>query len=97
MVPHLSEELWEMLGYSGGLWQEKWPDHDPKLAKDTEVEVVVQVNGRVRGKFLAPAGLQEADLVERATVEQSVAPHLSGKRIVKKIVVPDKLVNLVIV
>jgi leucyl-tRNA synthetase len=51
----------------------------------------------VRGKFLAPAGLQEADLVERATVEQSVAPHLSGKRIVKKIVVPDKLVNLVIV
>jgi leucyl-tRNA synthetase len=97
MVPHLSEELWEMLGHSGGLWQEKWPDHDPKLAKDTEVEVVVQVNGRVRGKFLAPAGLQEADLVERATVEQSVAPHLSGKRIVKKIVVPDKLVNLVIV
>jgi leucyl-tRNA synthetase len=96
MVPHLAEELWEMLGHSGGLWREKWPDYDPKLAKDTEVEVVVQVNGRVRGKFLAPAGLKEADLVERATFEQSVVPHLNGKRIVKKIVVPDKLVNLVV-
>jgi len=96
MVPHLSEELWEMLGHSGGLWRQKWPDHDAKLAKDTEVEVVVQVNGRVRGKFLAPAGLQEADLVKRATSEASVAPHLSGKRIVKQIVVPDKLVNLVV-
>jgi leucyl-tRNA synthetase len=96
MVPHLAEELWEMLGHPGGLWQEKWPDHDPKLAKETEVEVVVQVNGRVRGKFLAPAGLREEDLVERATIEQSVVAHLSGKRIVKKIVVPDKLVNLVV-
>jgi leucyl-tRNA synthetase len=96
MVPHLAEELWEMLGHPGGLWQKKWPDHDPKLAKETEVEVVVQVNGRVRGKFLAPAGLREEDLVERATIEQSVVAHLSGKRIVKKIVVPDKLVNLVV-
>jgi leucyl-tRNA synthetase len=96
MVPHLAEELWEMLGHPDGLWMEKWPEFDPKLAKETEVEVVVQVNGRVRGKFLAPAGLQEADLVERATIEQSVVAHLSGKRIVKKIVVPDKLVNLVV-
>jgi leucyl-tRNA synthetase len=96
MVPHLAEELWEMLGHAGGLWQEKWPDHDPKLARETEVEVVVQVNGRVRGKFLAPAGLHEAALVDRATSEQSVTAHLSGKRIVKKIVVPDKLVNLVV-
>jgi leucyl-tRNA synthetase len=96
MVPHLAEELWEMLGHTGGLWQEKWPDHDPKLARETEVEVVVQVNGRVRGKFLAPAGLHEAALVDRATSEQSVTAHLSGKRIVKKIVVPDKLVNLVV-
>ncbi len=96
MVPHLAEELWEMLGHRDGLWPVKWPDFDPKLAKETEVEVVVQVNGRVRGKFLAPAGLREADLVDRATSQQSVTAHLSGKRIVKKIVVPDKLVNLVV-
>ena len=96
MVPHLAEELWEMLGHTNGLWQEKWPDFDPKLAKETEVEVVVQVNGRVRGKFLAPAGLHEDDLVRRATEEQSVTAHLSGKRLVKKIVIPDKLVNLVV-
>ena len=96
MVPHLAEELWEMLGHSGGLWQQRWPDFDPKLAKETEVEVVVQVNGRVRGKFLAHAGLPEGDLVERATSEPSVRAHLNGKRIVKKIVVPDKLVNLVV-
>jgi leucyl-tRNA synthetase len=96
MVPHLAEELWEMLGHGDGLQQEKWPDFDLELAKDTEVEVVIQVNGRVRGKFLAPAGLRETDLVDRAISEQSVTAHLSGKRIVKRIVIQDKLVNLVV-
>ncbi len=60
MTPHLAEELWEMLGHSEGLWTVGWPVFDAKLARDEEVEVVVQVNGRVRGKLKVAAGLGEA-------------------------------------
>jgi leucyl-tRNA synthetase len=96
MTPHLSEELWEMLGHTDGLWKTAWPAFDPELARDAEVEIVVQVNGRVRAKLTVPAGLGEADLVPKALAEPAVAQHINGKRVVKQIVVPDKLVNLVV-
>ncbi len=96
MTPHLSEELWEMLGHSGGLSQVRWPAFNPELARDEEVEVVVQVNGRVRGKLKVPAGTPKEELLSRAKQEQFVRQHVNGKRIVKEIVVPDKLVNLVV-
>jgi leucyl-tRNA synthetase len=60
MTPHLGEELWEMLGHREGLWTVAWPDFDPELARDEEVEVVVQVNGRVRARLKVAAGLGEA-------------------------------------
>ena len=60
MTPHLAEELWEMLGHTGGLWIVKWPAFNAELAKEDEVEIVVQVNGRVRGKLVVAAGLSEA-------------------------------------
>ena len=96
MTPHLAEELWEMLGHREGLWTIPWPDFDPELARDEEVEVVVQVNGRVRARLKVAAGLGEADLVPKALAEPAVAQHINGKRVVKQIVVPDKLVNLVV-
>jgi leucyl-tRNA synthetase len=96
MTPHLAEELWEMLGHTTGLSNASWPAFDPALARDEEVEVVVQVNGRVRAKLTVRAGLGEADLVPKALAEPAVAAHINGKRIVKQIVVPDKLVNLVV-
>jgi leucyl-tRNA synthetase len=96
MTPHLAEELWEMLGHKEGLWTVAWPDFDPDLARDEEVEVVVQVNGRVRARLRVAAGLGEADLVPKALAEPAVAQHIDGKRLVKQIVVPDKLVNLVV-
>jgi len=96
MTPHLAEELWEMLGHKEGLWTVPWPDFDPELARDEEVEVVVQVNGRVRARLKVAAGLGEADLVPKALAEPAVAQHINGKRVVKQIVVPDKLVNLVV-
>jgi leucyl-tRNA synthetase len=96
MVPHLAEELWEMLGHANGLWNQRWPEYDAALAKEEEVEVVVQVNGRVRGRIRVAAGLSEAEVVARAVEEKGVAQHLDGKRVVKRIVVPDKLVNLVV-
>jgi leucyl-tRNA synthetase len=96
MTPHLAEQLWEMLGHSDGLWNARWPDFDPELARDEEVEVVVQVNGRVRATLKVAAGLAEAELVPKALAEPAVARHVDGKRVVKRIVVPDKLVNLVV-
>jgi len=91
MTPHLAEELWEMLGHKEGLWMVAWPDFDPELARDEEVEVVVQVNGRVRARLKVAAGLGEADIVPKALAEPAVAQHINGKRVVKQIVVPDKL------
>jgi len=96
MTPHLSEELWEMLGHADGLWTVSWPAFNPELARDEEVEIVVQVNGRVRGRLKAPAGLGEEEIVTRALAEHFVAHHINGKRIAKRIFVPDKLLNLVI-
>jgi leucyl-tRNA synthetase len=96
MTPHLAEELWEMLGHAGGLWVVKWPAFNAELAKEDEVEIVVQVNGRVRGKLVVAAGLSEAGVVAKALADPGVAHHLGGKRVVKRIVVPNKLVNLVV-
>jgi len=96
MTPHLAEELWEMLGYTDGLWKASWPAFDPDLAREEEVEVVVQVNGRVRGRLKVPAGLAESELVTRAMAERFVAQHINGKRVVKRVFVPDKLLNLVV-
>jgi leucyl-tRNA synthetase len=96
MVPHLAEELWDMLGHTNGLWTERWPDYNAELARAEEVEVAVQVNGRVRGRVRVAAGLGEEEVVARALEDAAIRPHVAGKRIVKRIVVPDKLVNLVV-
>jgi leucyl-tRNA synthetase len=96
MTPHIAAELWEMLGHEEGQWTAAWPAFDAELARETEVEIVVQVNGRVRGKLKVAAGMTEDQLIPLATGEPSVAPHLNGKRVVKHIFVADKLVNLVV-
>jgi leucyl-tRNA synthetase len=96
MTPHLAEELWEMLGHKDGLWTVAWPAFREDLARDEEVEIVVQVNGRVRGKIKVPAGTAEDEIVKMAQVDPGIAHHLAGKRIVKRIFVPDKLLNLVV-
>jgi leucyl-tRNA synthetase len=99
MTPHLSEELWEMLGHDDGLWNAKWPDlieEQIELAKAEEVEIPVQVNGRLRGKVKVAVGAGEEEVVKLAKAEPSVAHHLNGKRIVKTIFVPDKLLNFVV-
>jgi leucyl-tRNA synthetase len=99
MTPHLAEELWEMLGHADGLLKAEWPtlvEAQKVLARVEEVEEVVQVNGRVRARMMVSAGLGEAELVPKALAIPAVAQHINGKRVVKQIVVPDKLVNLVV-
>jgi leucyl-tRNA synthetase len=96
MAPHIAEELWEMLGHAEGLWMTGWPAFKAEFAREEEVEVVVQVNGRVRGKLRVPAGLAESELVARAMAEQFVTQHINGRRVVKHVFLPDKLLNLVV-
>jgi leucyl-tRNA synthetase len=96
MTPHLAEELWEMLGHTNGLWTESWPSFNAELAKDEAVEIVVQVNGRVRAKLKVAAGLGQEEVLKLAKQDAAVASYLEAKRILKVIYVQDKLLNLVI-
>ena len=96
MTPHLAEELWEMLGHTGGLWTAGWPAFDEALTREEEVEIPVQVNGRLRGKVKVAVGTGGDDVEKLAQADQVIAPHLAGKAIVKRIFVPDKLLNLVV-
>jgi leucyl-tRNA synthetase len=99
MTPHIAEEMWEMLGNTDGLWNAPWPilaNEQLELAKDNEVEIPVQVNGRVRATLRVPTNISEADIVPKALAIPAVARHLDGKRIVKQIYVPNRLLNLVV-
>jgi len=96
MAPHIAEEFWQMLGHGGGLARASWPAYNHELAREEMVEVVVQVNGRVRARLECEAGLPEDVLVSRAKSDPRVSQWLDGKPLRKTIVVPDKLVNLVV-
>jgi leucyl-tRNA synthetase len=94
-APHMAEELWQRLGHER-LWATPWPDADPTFLERETFELVVQVNGRVRGRVEVPAGIGEDELVERAKELPRVAAHLDGKEPKQTIVVPGRLVNLVV-
>lgn len=96
MAPHLTEELWERLGNERTLVDSPWPTWDEDLARDEVVVVVLQVNGRVRGRLEAPAGLDAAELEERARRNAGVMRHLDGREVRRVVTVADKLVNFVV-
>jgi leucyl-tRNA synthetase len=96
MTPHISEELWQILGHSKTLIHESWPRYSEDLAREDVFEVIVQVNGRLRGKLSTEAGISEADIIALAKADEKVAKEIAGKQIVKTIVVPNKLVNIVV-
>jgi leucyl-tRNA synthetase len=96
MTPHIAEEMWETLGHPGGLSTAGWPAANRELAKDDELEIPVQVNGRLRGKLKVPAGTGQEHLLELAQAEHAISQHIDGRRIVKVVHVPDKLLNLVV-
>jgi leucyl-tRNA synthetase len=96
MVPYLAHELWEMTGEKSNLLKAPWPKYDPALAAEDEIEIPVQVNGKLRGLVVVPADATN-DLVEQAALaDAKVKASIAGKQIVKKIVVPGKLVNIVV-
>ena len=93
-APHIAEELWAALGHSR-LWAEPWPVADESLLERDTVQLVCQVNGKVRDRIEVPAGLPDDELVARARASERVQAHLNGKE-PKVFVVPDKLVNFVV-
>jgi leucyl-tRNA synthetase len=95
-APHVTAELWEVLGHDDRLWQQPWPEADPALLVHETFELVIQVNGKVRDRMEVPAGLPDDELAERAKASERVRAHLDGKEIRQTIVVPGKLVNLVV-
>jgi leucyl-tRNA synthetase len=95
-APHLAEELWERLGRPYSVHQQSWPQWDRELAADEQIELVVQVNGKLRDRLLVSPGLDEAQVREAALASEKVQSALAGKPVRKLIVVPDKLVNVVV-
>ncbi len=95
-APHLTEELWHRMGKEGSVHTQAWPKYDPEAIIADVVEVVVQVNGKVRDHIQVPAGATRDDLAARALASDRVQSFIAGKEIVKTVVVPDKLVNLVV-
>jgi len=95
-APHLAEELWAVLGQTGSIFSARWPTFDERLAAAGDVEVVVQVNGKVRGRVTVRRGASEAQVVELALRDESVRKFVDGQAIKKTIFVPDRLVNLVV-
>jgi leucyl-tRNA synthetase len=93
-APHIAEELWERLGHER-LWEHAWPEADPALLEQDTVEVVVQVNGRIRDRLHVPPDMPEEELVALARDSERVQSHLDGSEVARTIVVPGKLVNFV--
>ena len=94
-APHLSEELWQVLGHTESLAYEPWPVHDPDKIVESEIEIPVQVNGKLRAKIRVPADAGKDDLQKLAESDASVQEQLAGKTVRKAIVVPGRMVNFV--
>jgi leucyl-tRNA synthetase len=96
-APHLCEELWAKLGHDQSIFVTgRWPTYDERLAAEEAVELVVQVNGKVRARLAAPRGIVEQDAVARALADEAVRRFVDGKPIRKTVYVPDRLVNIVV-
>ena len=96
IIPHVTEELWSMLGEENTIAYEKWPTYDESKIKDDSYEMVVQVNGKVRGKIEISSNTSEEEMVDIALGIPNVNANIQGKEIIKVIVIPKKLVNIVV-
>ena len=95
-APHISSELWQQLGNNNFIEESGWPEWDEEMLKTSEIQIVVQVNGKLRGKIKISAELEKQQILEKAKQGENVAKFLADKEIVKEIVVPGKLINFVV-
>jgi leucyl-tRNA synthetase len=95
--PHIAEEMWEGLGHEGGLLKSAaWPVADPELARKDELEIPIQVNGKLRSRVIVAPDISEAELRAMALADAKVQSFIDGHKVVKVIVVPQRLVNVVV-
>ena len=95
-APHMTAELWEHLGHEGFIHEQAWPGYEEEALKQDELTIVVQINGKVRDRVEVSAGIDEAGLREVVLAREKVQEHVVGKEIIKFIVIPKKLVNIVV-
>ncbi|MGA1529324.1 MAG: leucine--tRNA ligase [Kiritimatiellia bacterium] len=95
-APHLAEELWSRLGHANTLAYEPWPAYDEAFLVEDQIEVAVQVNGKIRGRIVIPRSADQAAVLEIARADEAVKSHLDGKAIRKEVYVPGRLVNFVV-
>lgn len=95
-APHLGEELWLMIGKEASVFDIGWPDYDKSAIQLDEVEIIVQVNGKVRNKINAPVGIDQEAMKNLALNDEKIKEFIEGKNVVKVIAIPSKLVNIVV-
>ncbi|MBS3969620.1 MAG: leucine--tRNA ligase [Clostridia bacterium] len=95
-APHIAEELWQVLGNHGSVHSQKWPDYEAAALVQDEVTIVIQINGKVRGKLTLPVGTSEEQVREAVANDEKISKHLDGKDLVKFIYIKEKLVNIVV-
>ena len=96
VAPHITEELWENAGFEGTLSATAWPKYDESKTIDSEVEVVVQINGKIRDKMMISAELDPKGMEQAALASDKIKALIDGKQVVKVIAVPKKLINIVV-
>ncbi len=96
LAPHITEELWQVLGHDGSVHHSQFPAYDEAKLIENEIEIVLQVSSKIRGKMIVPADADAAAIEELAKCDPNVQKHLDGKQIKKTIVVPGKLVNFIV-
>ena len=95
-IPHVVEELWTVLGNGPSVFEREWPGHDPAAAREETLEIPVQVNGKLRGKVVVPAGTPEQAVREQALAEENVRRFTAGKTVAKVVYIPGRLLNVVV-
>ncbi len=95
-APHLAEELWARTGHSYTIHNQPWPEYDQELAKEEEITLVIQINGKLRDKLLVPASISEAEAKELALNRERVKAYIDGKKLTRVIYVPRRVVNIVV-
>ncbi|MFQ6617563.1 MAG: leucine--tRNA ligase [Fidelibacterota bacterium] len=94
--PHLSEELWERTGHKGSIFNEKWPSYNDDMIRHERITIIVQINGKVRGKFEISPDAGEKELLSKAKSIENVNKYLKDKNLIKSIVVPGRIINFVV-
>ena len=96
LTPHIAEELWEINGGEASVFLEAFPEYDKALAEEDTMTIAVQINGKLRGSVEVSKQIEKAALLTEVRKNENVNIHLSGKEIIKEIVVPQRLVNFVV-